>query len=131
MSVVRNCQLMFLKPCICLHVSHAPHHSSSHEEALEGDEDATGRDVSLGPNSGCGLSSSVDRASVRTRSMEGATDAALNTLLESINEESVSVVLSANRKAAQEEYAQQTEFIENKAVELLFVKSSLAQSKLQ
>ena len=105
----------------------SPHHSSSHEEALEGDEDATGRDVSLGPNSGCGLSSTDDRASDRDRSMEGATDAALNTLLESINEESVSVVLSANRKAAQEEYAQQTEFIENKAVELLFVKSSLAQ----
>ena len=84
----------------------SPHHSSSHEEALEGDEDATGRDVSLGLNSGCNLSSSVDRASDRTRSMEGATDAALNTLLESINEESVSVVLSANRKAAQEEYAQ-------------------------
>ena len=51
----------------------------------------------------------------------------LNTLLESINDESVSAVLSANRKAAQEEYALQTEFIENKAVELLFVRSSLNQ----
>ena len=36
-------------------------------------------------------------------------------------------MLSANRKAAQEEYTQQTEFIENKAVELLFVSSSLNQ----
>ena len=103
------------------------HHSSSLEEALEGEEDAIGDDKSSGPISGCGHSSSVDRASDRTRSMEGATDAALDTLLESINDESVSAVLSANRKAAQEEYAQQTEFIENKAVELLFVSSSLNQ----